>query len=117
MEEIRPDYESSTHFVTEIVTRAMQIDALKSTRPLETPVQSSLECEELFDEISYKKSAAIFRMLYNFVGVDNFKAGLVKLVAKYAYKNVTNSELWKCFEEVSNKPVTMLMNNWVNQKG
>jgi puromycin-sensitive aminopeptidase len=56
-------------------------------------------------------------MLSNWIGFDKLKEGLHLYLKRFSYKNTITSDLWTCFEEVSNKPVNEVMSYWTKQKG
>ena len=88
---------------------AMDVDSLQSTRPIR-----SLDAP---DKITYDKSAAVLRMVENYVGVDAFRKALNSYVKHYAYKNVTSEDLWNELALVSGKPVDRIMAGFVTQPG
>lgn len=63
-----PEWDIWTQFVSQYVNRALQLDSLvpvsvshsylqENSHPIEVPVKSSAEIEEIFDAISYCKGA------------------------------------------------------------
>ena len=53
---------------------------------VQVPVGHPTEVDEIFDNISYNKGASVIRMLYNWIGSENFKRGMSKYLTKYSYK-------------------------------
>lgn len=51
-------------------TTALDLDSLKNSHPIEVPIGHPDEIDEIFDDISYHKGAAIIRMLHNYIGDD-----------------------------------------------
>ncbi len=47
---------------------AMQVDGLKSTRPIEFPVERPEEAAGMFDILTYEKGASVLRMLEQYLG-------------------------------------------------
>ncbi|KAG1651327.1 Puromycin-sensitive aminopeptidase [Nymphon striatum] len=47
---------------------ATWLQCLKNSHPIEVPVGSPSEIDEIFDTISYNKGASVIRMLHNFIG-------------------------------------------------
>jgi aminopeptidase N len=43
------------------------MDALNNSHAIEVPVSHPSEIDEIFDEISYEKDAAVIRMLHRFI--------------------------------------------------
>src|SRR4029453_7782454 len=55
---------------------ALVSDALESTHPIYTPVQTPAEATELFDSITYQKGCSVLRMIENFLKEGVFRAGI-----------------------------------------
>ena len=47
---------------------AFHLDCLRSSHPIEVPVSSPNEIDEIFDEISYSKGSVLINMIHNFIG-------------------------------------------------
>lgn len=71
-----PEYEIWTQFVTDMYTRALELDALQNSHPIEVEVGHPTEIDEIFDEISYNKGASVIRMLHNYLGDEAFRKGM-----------------------------------------
>ena len=54
---------------------AMQVDGLKSTRPIEFPVERPEEAAGMFDVLTYEKGASVLRMLEQYLGAEAFHHG------------------------------------------
>ncbi|XP_025986513.2 aminopeptidase N [Solenopsis invicta] len=104
------------------------VDASSKTHALnpKTSIQSPSQIRSLFDDISYKKGAAILNMLYEFFGEDLFKSGLRQYLDEYSYKPVTSGNLFDAIgkqkevkEDYLPKNVTLedIMKNWINEPG
>ena len=50
--------------------RALNLDGLDNSHPIEVPVGHPDEVGEIFDAISYCKGSSVIRMLNNWVGPD-----------------------------------------------
>ena len=61
--------------MTEDLFRALELDALLSSHPIEVAINSSREIDAIFDAISYSKGASVIRQLKHFVGADDFRRG------------------------------------------
>ena len=55
---------------------AMQVDGLKSTRPIEFPVERPEEAAGMFDVLTYEKGASVLRMLEQYLGAAKFRDGI-----------------------------------------
>ena len=85
VDHIHPDYEVWTQFVTEAMQTAQQLDALRSSHPIEVPVKDALEIEQIFDAISYLKGSSVIRMLSNHLSVEVFLKGVSEYLKAHAY--------------------------------
>lgn len=56
--------------------RALELDCLKNSHPIEVPVGHPSEIDEIFDDISYSKGASVIRMLHRYIGDDDFRKGM-----------------------------------------
>eukprot|EP00795_Rhopilema_esculentum_P013378 gene13378-4237_t len=112
-----PDYDIWTQFVTNDFVRALSLDALKNSHPIEVEVGHPSEVDEIFDAISYSKGASVIRMLHEYIGDEDFKTGLHNYLTKYQNKNALTDDLWESLAHASKKPVGDVMNTWTKQMG
>ncbi|EDO44762.1 predicted protein [Nematostella vectensis] len=112
-----PEYDIWTQFVTSDLARALELDALKNSHPIEVPVGHPAEIDEIFDAISYSKGASVIRMLHQYIGDKDFRAGLNQYLNKFKYSNASTDDLWDYLGEASGKPVAKVMNSWTKQMG
>jgi len=112
-----PELDIWTHFVTSDYCRALELDSLKSSHPIEVPVGPPSEVDEIFDAISYSKGASTIRMLHNYIGDDAFRTGLHNYLEKFKYRNAVTEDLWEALSDASKKPVCELMELWTKQTG
>ena len=63
-----PEYKIWEQFVPASLLEALELDALKSSHPIEVEVSHPSEVDEIFDNITYNKGASVIRMLYNWIG-------------------------------------------------
>ncbi|MFL6206336.1 MAG: M1 family metallopeptidase [Acidimicrobiales bacterium] len=96
---------------------AFDTDSLKTTRPIEYPVISPADAEGMFDVLTYEKGAAVVRMLEQYLGEEEFRAGLRKYMANHQYGNTETTDLWDAIEEASGEPVRRIMDSWIFQGG
>jgi puromycin-sensitive aminopeptidase len=96
---------------------AFDTDALQSTRPIEYPVVSPADAEGMFDVLTYEKGAAVVRMLEQYLGEDEFRAGIRKYMANHRYGNTETTDLWDAIEEATDEPVRRIMDSWILQGG
>lgn len=97
--------------------RALIDDALPTTHPIYTAVETPGEALEMFDVITYQKGCAVMHMLEHFLGEDDFKTGIQTYMKAFSASNATGADLWRHLEEASKQPVGALMRSWIEQAG
>ncbi len=112
-----PKWSIWTQFVYMDHGRALELDGLKNTHPIEVEVNHPAEISEIFDEVSYSKGASVIRMLAEYLGEEKFRDGLRLYLKKHSYSNAKTEDLWSALEKVSKKPVKKIMQNWTKQAG
>jgi len=101
---------------------AMSIDGLKSTHPIEMPVNHPDDADELFDAISYNKGGSVLDMIHQFIGFEVFRDGIRLYLNRHAYGNTDTHDLWDALEESCRNhgltvPVREIMDAWVFTAG
>ena len=112
-----PDWEVWTQFVSSDTNRALSLDGLRNSHPIEQEVNNPAQIGELFDAISYSKGGSILRMLERFLGEETFRQGLNKYLTTHQYANAERTDLWNALADVSGEPVAEIMDSWVLQTG
>ncbi|TMA57339.1 MAG: M1 family metallopeptidase, partial [Deltaproteobacteria bacterium] len=112
----KPEWHRWTSFAVSRAA-ALLVDGLKSTRPIEFPVQRPEEAAGMFDVLTYQKGAAVLRMLEQYLGAEAFRTGISLYLRKHEYDNAETTDLWDALEESSRQPVRTLMDSWVFQPG
>jgi puromycin-sensitive aminopeptidase len=114
---MRPEWKRWLAFANLEVPWAMGTDQLASTRPIEFEVTAPEEVDQMFDAITYGKGSAVLHMIDEFIGVENFRAGVGSYLRKHAYANTVTGDLWEGLDGASEYPVSEIMNTWVFQRG
>jgi aminopeptidase N len=97
--------------------RAIDLDSLRSTHAIHTPVRTPAEIEALFDTITYQKGAAVVRMIEHYVGAGPFRDGVNAYLKAHAYGNATSADFWNTLTATSGKPVDKVLPTFINQPG
>ena len=105
VDHIFPDWHIWTQFVYMDHAKALELDGLANTHPIEVEVHHPSEISEIFDAVSYSKGASIIRMLAEYVGENNFRKGLQHYLRKHQYSNAKTLDLWMALEKASGKNV------------
>ena len=112
-----PEWDMWTQFVNMDTNRALSLDGLKNSHPIEQEVKDPAEISQLFDAISYSKGASVIRMLEQFLTPEVFRQGLHQYLTANQYANARTEDLWAALEDASQLPVTSIMNSWTGQMG
>ena len=112
-----PEMDIWTQFVSDTLISALELDALKNSHPIEVEVGHPNEVDEIFDNISYNKGASVIRMLHDYIGDSAFKEGMKHYLTTHQYKNTQTEDLWASLETASGKPVGKVMSTWTSQMG
>ncbi len=96
---------------------AMNVDGLKSTRPVEYPVRRPEEATDMFDVLTYQKGGSVLRMLEQYLGPGVFRAGISRYLKEHQYANTETTDLWDAIEAASSEPVRQIMDSWILQAG
>ena len=112
-----PEWQMWTQFVNMDTNRALSLDGLKNSHPIEQEVKDPSEISQLFDAISYSKGASVIRMLEQFLTPEVFQRGLHQYLNANQYANARTEHLWAALEEASQQPVTAIMGTWTGQMG
>uniref|UniRef100_A0A0P5FVD5 Aminopeptidase n=1 Tax=Daphnia magna TaxID=35525 RepID=A0A0P5FVD5_9CRUS len=110
-EHVDPSLERLEQFVTSALHTVMRLDALESSHPISVLVNHPDEIGELFDDISYKKGAAITRMLANFIGAKSFRNGLTHYLRIHQYGNAVQDDLWNALDRQADLDQVFLPTN------
>ncbi|PAA78775.1 hypothetical protein BOX15_Mlig004803g7 [Macrostomum lignano] len=123
LDAIRPGLiDSRSWFVSTELLSAMSDDALEASHPVEADVHRPEDTAEVFDSISYGKGAALVGMLHDWLGRENFFAGLRNYIHRHRFGNAATSDLWKALQETLNdRPagepsIAEVMHDWTTRK-
>ncbi|KAJ1964402.1 hypothetical protein GGI12_001451 [Dipsacomyces acuminosporus] len=112
-----PEYNIWTQFLVDDLQRALALDSLRSSHPIQVPVRRSSEISQIFDAISYSKGGSAIRMLSSYIGLDSFFKGVRAYLQKHKYANASTENLWDALSEASGVDVTKFMALWTRTIG
>lgn len=119
LQEILPNLDTGNLFLS-VRFRAMDKDALNSSHPVSTEVNTPEQVEEMFDSVSYEKGASILLMLNaSFPKEQQFKKGLIQYLKTFSGLNTETVDLWNSLTQVSTprQNISEIMSSWTSQKG
>ncbi|CAO3593307.1 unnamed protein product [Absidia cylindrospora] len=117
VDDIYPDWDVWTSFVNEDMPRALNLDALRSSHPIDVAVNDPAEIHQIFDAISYYKGASVIRMLSSWLGVETFLAGVRRYVRRHKLSNASTDDLWVALSEEAGVDVSKFMDLWTKRVG
>lgn len=103
--------------MTDNLQRALALDSLRSSHPIEVPVKKADEINQIFDAISYSKGSCVLRMISTYLGEDVFLEGVRRYLKKHAYGNTETGDLWAALSDASGKKVDDVMTVWTKHIG
>ena len=96
---------------------ALELDAGKATRAVADPPPHETAIYEVFDDITYAKGSAVLGMFEAQFGETAFRDGLRSYLAAHRYSNATADDLWFHLSRVAGQDISLLIGNWVRQRG
>ncbi|GAA6024593.1 hypothetical protein JCM8202_005070 [Rhodotorula sphaerocarpa] len=114
---IEPSWRVHSSFITKHLARALSLDALRSSHPIEMPCPNEDTIQQIFDALTYSKGASCLKMLSNFVGEDKFLKGVSIYLKKHLYGNARTEDLMAGISEASGQDVGKMMHNWLSTTG
>ncbi len=119
VEAVFPEWKRGLDFFDEEVDVALGTDEFRNTHPIYSQIKSVEEIDKVFDDISYRKGAAVLRMLEDFIGDADFRRGLHDYLLKHALSNAEKDDLWDALSGVSAKGrgVKDLVTSWITMAG
>ncbi|CCF60115.1 hypothetical protein KAFR_0J00470 [Kazachstania africana CBS 2517] len=113
----QPGWKVWEQYVADNLQRALSLDSLRSSHPIEVPVKSADEINQIFDAISYSKGSSLLRMISIWLGEETFIKGVSNYLKKFKYTNAKTEDLWDALAATSGKDVRKVMNIWTKQVG
>jgi len=96
---------------------ALERDSLCETIPIEIPGGEHVVINASTAPIIYNKGGSVLRQIEGYVGQENFQKGLRAYLKKHEFACASSRHLWEAFEEVSEKPISRMMEGWIGQPG
>ncbi|MDR3615297.1 MAG: M1 family metallopeptidase [Candidatus Obscuribacterales bacterium] len=113
---LEPSWQYRNQFTLER-EQSMLSDSLRATQPIHAEIKDADQIDQVFDEITYEKGAAVLYMLEGFLGPDTFRDGIRNYLSAHELANATPENLWSALSSTSGKNVSELMHSWVYLKG
>jgi alanyl aminopeptidase len=91
VEALHPEWDTAVQRAT-AKSNVMANDSLASARRIRQPIESRHDILNAFDDITYRKGAAVIEMMEHWVGTDQWKKAIHGYLQKHAYGNSTSQE-------------------------
>ncbi|CCO26128.1 aminopeptidase 2 [Rhizoctonia solani AG-1 IB] len=117
IDKVFPEWRVHSEFITHHLERALELDAQRSSHPIEVDCPDANQINQIFDALSYSKAASMLRMLARYVGEDTFLKGVSIYLKKRLYGNSDPKDLWDGITEAAGVDVGKVMKNWVFEIG
>ena len=112
-----PERKVWQQFIDFETSGALTADSKINTAPIEVLGSGDVGMTITNAPILYNKGGAVLRQVEAYLGEDKFKEGINSYLQKFSYDVASSSDLWSSLEEVSELPITEMMESWVMQKG
>ncbi|KIO32561.1 hypothetical protein M407DRAFT_213745 [Tulasnella calospora MUT 4182] len=117
IDKVFPEWKVDSEFIDVHLARALDLDAVRSSHPIEVPVPDANQINQIFDALSYSKAGSVLRMLSNYVGEETFLRGVSIYLSKHLYGNSVTKDLWKGIGEASGLDIPKMLDNWILKIG
>ncbi|SCV74094.1 BQ2448_6526 [Microbotryum intermedium] len=117
IDRLEPAWNVHASFISEHLGRALKLDAMRSSHPIEVRVPDEAAISQAFDAISYSKGASVLKQLCQWIGEDKFIEGVTIYLKKHLWGNTATMDLWEGIAESSGEDVAKVMDSWVNKIG
>ena len=112
------DWHLWNDFLRDDYAKAMDMDSLTTTHPIEVQINSPDDADGAFDEISYGKGASVLRMIEAYVGEKAFRLGVINYLNEFAYSNAEAADLWDHISKAAgDDKMQNIVETWVKQPG
>ncbi len=98
-------------------SKALFVDGLLSSYPLEHSVQSAKDAEEMFDSLTYGKGAALLRMLRQYLSPSKFQDCERTFLKVHALGHADTEDFQRALEKSAPSSISQLMHDWIFQAG
>ena len=116
VEAVRPQWKRAAADVTS-AAMPMRTDMLVAARQIRKNAEAPEEIDQLFDGIAYGKTAAVLRMVENWIGEEAFRSGINLYLRRHSFSNASSGEFAGALSEVGGREVGEVIASYVNQPG
>ena len=117
VDKMEAQFEVWPQFVIDYTIRALETDCSKHSRSTEASIASPADVTDAIENIAVRKGASLVRMLFKYLGPEDFRKGLSHFLTEYQQQAVTSQNLWEAMEEATEKPVEAIFSTWTKNTG
>jgi aminopeptidase N len=112
-----PQYRLWQQFIHSQTQSALSRDSLIENFSIEIPGGDHVVINTSTAPLIYSKGGSILRQIEGFMGTDLFQKGIQAYLKSHEYACAASHHLWEAFEDVSQMPITEVMQSWIEQPG
>ncbi|CAB4056652.1 ENPEP [Lepeophtheirus salmonis] len=90
------DWDTDSKFLTDTMHSVLKLDATTASHPIVVKVDNPDQITAVFDAISYNKGSSVIRMMENFMGPEDFRLDITKIMSTWTmqkgYPVLTNPD-------------------------
>ncbi|KAL1666450.1 hypothetical protein GGF50DRAFT_125608 [Schizophyllum commune] len=116
-DKVFPEWKLPSEFIDVYWADALAMDAKRSSHPIEVECPDANRVNQIFDDLSYSKAAAVLRMLAAHVGEEKFFKGVTLYLKDHLYGNTVSQDLWDGIAKATGQDITAFMTKWVQKIG
>ncbi|KAL1718216.1 peptidase family M1-domain-containing protein [Schizophyllum commune] len=116
-DKVFPEWKLPSEFIDVYWVDALAMDAKRSSHPIEVECPDANRVNQIFDDLSYSKAAAVLRMLAAHVGEEKFLKGVTLYLKDHLYGNTVSQDLWDGIAKATGQDITAFMTKWVQKIG
>ncbi|KAL1759217.1 hypothetical protein FB107DRAFT_287881 [Schizophyllum commune] len=116
-DKVFPEWKLPSEFINVYWADALAMDAKPSSHPIEVECPDANRVNQIFDDLSYSKAAAVLRMLAAHVGEEKFLKGVSLYLKDHLYGNTVTQDLWDGIAKATGQAITAFMTKWVQEIG
>ncbi|GGA34030.1 M1 family metallopeptidase [Dyella nitratireducens] len=115
---VHPEYRADLDRIA-AAENAMENDSLVSARKIRQPITGIGDIETAFDNITYRKGAAVLGMFEGYVGEDVFQKGMRAYIQQHKFGNATADDLIDAIATTANQGTAFkqAFDSFLNQAG
>jgi aminopeptidase 2 len=112
-----PQWHVWQDFVADTLQQGLELDALRSSHPVERLVRDAGEAEQAYDNIAYRKGSSILRMIAKDLGEKRFLDGIKLYLERHRLGNTVTEDLWIALGDATQQNVKATMAVWAERIG